>query len=263
VVAVSAGLVASFGISASAGPQSHAGAAPVTGAELAESQVAATAVPAVALTAAPPSASGLFDPTFGDIGFVGIAKPRPKFTPAPVRVAKHAAPVHHAAPPKAPSQPQHTSRSSVRHAVHHATTHLSPAPSTHHTSSTSHHSSSSTSHSTSHSTSSHSSVVAIAARYAGIAYAYGGTTPSGFDCSGFTSYVFRQIGISLPRTAHEQQSAVHRVSSPVPGDLVFFGSPASHVGIYAGGGMMWDSPHSGSSVGLHTIYGGVSGYGRP
>ena len=54
-------------------------------------------------------------------------------------------------------------------------------------------------------------------------YSYGGTSPAGFDCSGFTAYVFRQVGISLPRTAEQQRQAVTRVSNPQPGDLVFFG----------------------------------------
>jgi cell wall-associated NlpC family hydrolase len=107
-------------------------------------------------------------------------------------------------------------------------------------------------------------VLAIAAQYEGLMYSYGGTSPStGFDCSGFTSYVFRQVGISLPRTAEEQRQATTRVSSPQPGDLVFFGSPAYHVGIYAGNGMMWDSPRSGKAVALRSIWSSSVTYGRP
>ena len=85
-------------------------------------------------------------------------------------------------------------------------------------------------------------VLGIAASLAGIYYVYGGTTTAGFDCSGFTQYVFAQVGISLPRTSQAQQAAATPVSNPQPGDLVFFGYPAGHVGIYAGNGMMWDSP---------------------
>ncbi|QGN59586.1 hypothetical protein GKE56_15310 [Nostocoides sp. HKS02] len=106
-------------------------------------------------------------------------------------------------------------------------------------------------------------ILGIAAQYQGVPYMYGGTTPAGFDCSGYTAYVFRQVGISLPRTASEQQAAATPVSNPQPGDLVFFGSPAYHVGIYAGNGMMWDSPHSGTTVGLHPIWSSSATYGRP
>jgi cell wall-associated NlpC family hydrolase len=106
-------------------------------------------------------------------------------------------------------------------------------------------------------------ILGIAAQYQGVPYVYGGTTPSGFDCSGYTAYVFRQAGISLPRTAAEQQAAATPVSNPQPGDLVFFGSPAYHVGIYAGNGMMWDAPHSGESVGLRPVWSSSATYGRP
>ena len=107
-------------------------------------------------------------------------------------------------------------------------------------------------------------ILGIAAQYAGIMYKYGGTSPStGFDCSGYTQYVFRQVGISLPRTAEEQRQSATPVSSPQPGDLVFFGSPAYHVGIYAGNGKMWDSPHSGEAVALRDIWTSAVTYGRP
>lgn len=107
-------------------------------------------------------------------------------------------------------------------------------------------------------------ILGIAAQYAGIMYKYGGTSPStGFDCSGYTQYVFRQVGINLPRTAEEQRQFATPVSSPQPGDLVFFGSPAYHVGIYAGNGKMWDSPHSGEAVALRDIWTSAVTYGRP
>ncbi|PWJ26464.1 cell wall-associated NlpC family hydrolase [Branchiibius hedensis] len=108
-----------------------------------------------------------------------------------------------------------------------------------------------------------SAAIAIAQRYLGVPYILGGSSPSGFDCSGLTSYVYRQLGISLPRTAAAQQASVPSVSTPQVGDLVFFGYPAYHVGIYAGNGMMIAAPHPGTVVKLQPIYQAPSGYGRP
>ena len=80
-------------------------------------------------------------------------------------------------------------------------------------------------------------LVATAMQYMGVPYVYGGSSPSGFDCSGFVQYVYRQSGIELPRTADVQ----FEVGTPVsreelqPGDLVFFAGDyvnISHVGIY-------------------------------
>lgn len=84
-----------------------------------------------------------------------------------------------------------------------------------------------------------SAVVAEANKYIGCKYRYGGTTPSGFDCSGFTQYIYRKFGVSLNRTAAAQYSNGVAVSKSQlqPGDLVMFGkSGISHVAIYAGGG---------------------------
>jgi peptidoglycan DL-endopeptidase CwlO len=94
------------------------------------------------------------------------------------------------------------------------------------------------------------SVIATAKQYLGVPYVWGGSTPSGFDCSGFTSYVFRSVGISLPRTSRDQQNVGTRISlSQVqPGDLVFRGSPAYHVGIYIGGGQYIHAPQTGDVV---------------
>ncbi|HVD24304.1 MAG TPA: C40 family peptidase, partial [Lapillicoccus sp.] len=97
-------------------------------------------------------------------------------------------------------------------------------------------------------------IIGIAASLSGIYYRYGGTTTAGFDCSGFTSYVYRQVGKSIPRTAEAQRSASSKVSNPVPGDLIFFGYPAYHVGIFAGAGKMYDSPRTGQTTGLHVIW---------
>ncbi len=84
-------------------------------------------------------------------------------------------------------------------------------------------------------------VINTAKSQLGVRYAYGGTTPSGFDCSGFTSYVFQNHGIELPRTAAAQYNAGTKVTKAdlIPGDLVFFSGTArksgiTHVGIYVG-----------------------------
>lgn len=105
-------------------------------------------------------------------------------------------------------------------------------------------------------------VIAIAKQYIGVPYVYGGSTPSGFDCSGFTQYVFAKAGESLPRVTTAQQAAATPVSDPQPGDLVFFGSPSYHMGIYLGDGMMIDAPRTGSTVSIRPVFDGVSGYGR-
>ena len=84
------------------------------------------------------------------------------------------------------------------------------------------------------------SVLGVAHSLTGVGYHYGGTTTSGFDCSGYTSYVFSQAGRSIPRTAAGQYAGTSRVSraEAQPGDLVFFrqGGGIDHAGIYLGGG---------------------------
>ena len=80
------------------------------------------------------------------------------------------------------------------------------------------------------------SVVSYAKQFLGCKYVYGGTTPSGFDCSGFTQYVYKHFGINLNRTAAAQYSNGQLVTSLQAGDLVMFGkSGINHVGIYIGG----------------------------
>jgi cell wall-associated NlpC family hydrolase len=97
------------------------------------------------------------------------------------------------------------------------------------------------------------SVVSIAMRYIGVPYVWGGTTPAGFDCSGFTSYVFAQVGIDLPRTSSAQRYAGTVVSyaDAQPGDLIW--SPG-HIAIYAGDGMQIEAPVPGKNVRYTSIW---------
>lgn len=96
------------------------------------------------------------------------------------------------------------------------------------------------------------SIVAEAEKYLGVKYVYGGTSPSGFDCSGLVQYVLRKQGISVPRSSGAQFGSGVSVSRSElqPGDLVFFksGGSISHVGIYVGGGRMIHSPRTGKTV---------------
>ncbi|PWJ26960.1 putative peptidoglycan binding protein [Branchiibius hedensis] len=105
--------------------------------------------------------------------------------------------------------------------------------------------------------------IAIAKQYLGIPYVLGGNTPAqGFDCSGLTKYVYAQLGVTLPRTARAQQAFLGNTSNPVPGDLVFFGNPAYHVGIYLGNNTMLAAPHPGEVVRIQPIYTTPSSYGH-
>ncbi|AKU15837.1 C40 family peptidase [Luteipulveratus mongoliensis] len=106
-------------------------------------------------------------------------------------------------------------------------------------------------------------IIAIAKRYIGTPYSYGSAGPGSFDCSGFTSYVFRQVGIDLPRSSRAQRAAVGRTGDPQPGDLVFSGSPVHHVGIYLGNGMVIDAPKPGGTVQVHKNWGESLSYGNP
>ncbi len=103
-----------------------------------------------------------------------------------------------------------------------------------------------------------SEVLAVAARYVGVPYLYGGTTPAGFDCSGYVRYVYAAVGVSLPRTADQQMRATTQVprSQARPGDLVSFvsGGRVYHNGIYAGNGMMYDAPKTGGFVSKRAIW---------
>ena len=97
-------------------------------------------------------------------------------------------------------------------------------------------------------------IINTAKSFLGTPYLWGGTTPSGFDCSGFVQYVLAQNGKSIPRTSQEQFASGQAVdkSQLQAGDLVFYdwsgGTEATHVGIYEGNGKMIHAPHSGDVV---------------
>jgi len=103
-------------------------------------------------------------------------------------------------------------------------------------------------------------IVAIASRYRGVRYVAGGSSPGrGFDCSGFTRFVFSMIGVHLPRVSGGQYRSMIKIlrSQALPGDLVFFHSKNGHVyhvGIYAGGNRVWHSPFPGQRVRLERIW---------
>jgi cell wall-associated NlpC family hydrolase len=99
----------------------------------------------------------------------------------------------------------------------------------------------------------------------GSAYVYGATGPTNFDCSGLTSWAYKQAGLTLPRTSREQSTfgtAVPR-DQLQPGDLVFFYSPVSHVGMYIGDGKMVHAPDTGDVVKISPLQSQYSGARRP
>jgi cell wall-associated NlpC family hydrolase len=103
-------------------------------------------------------------------------------------------------------------------------------------------------------------VVKYAKRMIGVPYVYGGSTPRGFDCSGFTSYVYRHFGVSIARTSYSQFRNGIRVArkSLKPGDLVFFHG-LGHVGLYIGNGRFIHAPHTGTRVRIESMTGWYAG----
>lgn len=114
-------------------------------------------------------------------------------------------------------------------------------------------------------------LIGVARQYLGVPYVYGGTTPQGFDCSGFVQYVFARVGIKLPRTSQDQAKTGQSIpeTSLQPGDLVFSDwgdGPDSHVALYVGSGQIIEAPRSGETVRLLSLDSGyrshVSRYRR-
>lgn len=102
-------------------------------------------------------------------------------------------------------------------------------------------------------TGSTSDLVNYAMQFVGSPYVFGGTTPSGFDCSGFTQYVFAHFGISLPRTSYEQEhvGTIVSVAEAQPGDLVTYDG---HAGIYIGNGQIVNAMNPSQGVGVCSLY---------
>ncbi len=104
------------------------------------------------------------------------------------------------------------------------------------------------------------SVVDYAKQFIGVPYVYGGSSPSGFDCSGFVKYVYSHFGVELTRTSYSQVHEGTYVprSELQPGDLVFFGSASNvhHVGIYVSDGNFIHAPKPGKTVTIETLNSG-------
>jgi SLT domain-containing protein/cell wall-associated NlpC family hydrolase len=102
------------------------------------------------------------------------------------------------------------------------------------------------------------SVIRVAMKYLGVKYVWGGASPKGFDCSGLIQFSFKQIGVSLPRTAAQQQKAGKSVKlgQERAGDLLFNGNPAHHVVMCIGNGKIIEAPHTGSSVRIRAYQSG-------
>ncbi|MEV8376764.1 NlpC/P60 family protein [Kribbella sp. NPDC056861] len=110
-------------------------------------------------------------------------------------------------------------------------------------------------------------VLREAAKLKGTPYRYGGTTTRGFDCSGYTGYVYKKAGKKLPRTSRQQYSATKHISRAAakPGDLVFFrsgGGGVYHVGIYAGSGLLWHASKPGKPIAKAKIWTSSVAFGR-
>jgi peptidoglycan DL-endopeptidase CwlO len=99
-------------------------------------------------------------------------------------------------------------------------------------------------------------IVGFAERFVGTPYVWGGSSPSGFDCSGLVRYVYAHFGVTLPRTTYGQFDRGQRVSrwGLRPGDLVFFDG-VGHVGMYIGNGRFIHAPHTGTRVQIQTLSG--------
>ncbi|HYN28768.1 MAG TPA: C40 family peptidase [Dermatophilaceae bacterium] len=266
VLVASGGLVAAFAMPATGAPTEPAGRS-------GSGDLMATAPAAVVPAAAPavvapaavaPAATPVRPTSFGVVGVTAVAKPKPRPEPRPQPPVERSSGSESTARASGTSRPERTASRSTTRTTEGTTTRSAARRATAARSAAGGATAARTSATAPRTVApAASGVVGIARGLLGIPYRLGGTTPAGFDCSGFTSYVFRQVGTSLPRTAAAQQAAASRVSDPRPGDLVFFGAPAYHVGIYTGPGTMIDSPRSGKSTAERAIWSSNVTYGRP
>ncbi len=236
VAVASGGLVASFALPASAAP-SDSGTAVAAGAVATAPQIASQTVAVAA-----PAIDNAVAPTFGVVGFTAQAAPAQAAEALEITKIEAPAPAPVVAPAAAPAAtttrasrtaPRTTPAAAAPAAVSAPKPAAAAAPAA---------------------APSAGGIIGIAASLSGIPYVWGGISTSGADCSGYTSLVFARAGISLPRTADAQRQFATPVSNPVPGDLIFFGYPAYHVGIYAGGGKLYDAEKPGTLSGLHVIW---------
>lgn len=98
-------------------------------------------------------------------------------------------------------------------------------------------------------------ILAVARKYVGVPYVFGGENPAGFDCSGYVRFVFAQFGVDLPHAVHLQAKAgiIIRKEDAMPGDIVVL-NDLSHDGIYAGAGMFYHAPRPGDTIKLAPIF---------
>ena len=229
VLAASSGLVVSLGVGA-------ADAAPVI--DLPGSAADGGSSEAAPTSAAPTPAAPAADE----------AAPAPLTVPADVEVVAVGAVAGQVVapppppPPPAPPATTRASRSADRAADRADETTQAPAPS-------------------GTLSASRENVMAVAARYVGVPYVYGGTSPSGFDCSGYLQYVYAQVGVSVPRTSSAIAASGTKISrdQAQPGDVVYM---PGHIGIYAGGNMMYDAPSSGGFVSKREMWSSDFGFYR-
>lgn len=252
VAVASGGLVAAFALPAAAATTHDDSVATADGVASAAPQVSA---PAVAVAA--PAVDEALAPSFGIVGFT--AKVAPPQAPAPIRISLIDVTPAPATPVAAATRASRTT--TPRTAPVTTVTTVMPAvapravvPAAPKTVAPAVPKAAAPAAAPAPAGAPASGIIGIAASLSGIPYVWGGTTTAGFDCSGYTGYVYRQVGKSLPRTAEDQRVASTKISNPVPGDLIFFGYPAYHVGIYAGSGKMYASSRPGTLTGLGVIW---------